>query len=285
MKLNILIIASICIAKLTSASFAQNAEPLQIAPLSSSHTRTSVSHTILGLRLGQSGSEAREAVLAHSGEAFAVRTTNSKHGRRSGEEVGFSYESQFYTKSNRRRAAGRDDLTVTLGTAALEGRVVGITRDVTLTKDHAETTDDLVAVMLTKYGEPSLIYDGGQGVTMLYAYDGDGFIKDLKEVSEYLFATKPSNVTHTAFGYNFHGGVPCLTPEPDLRYRFLTKRVHIGPASTCAAFLRIDISKFRLPIQMRFVLEDQAAARAQVRYLDALIKGPPTATPTVEFKP
>ena len=163
--------------------------------------------------------------------------------------------------------------------------MIGITRDVTLTSDHTQTTDELVKTMLDTYGDPSLIHTGTRIVTLLYAYDAHGFVKDLKEVSEYLFATQSADRIHNAYGYDFHGDVPCLTMETNLSYKFYAKRYDLDRPRTCSALLRIELSRFRSPVQMRFTLEDHAAARAQTKYLDELIKGPPVikTSPKIKF--
>jgi len=268
-------------AVISGPSFGEQID-LNIQAIPSSEILNTIPHDILGLSLGQTSLEAKSIIIAEFEDDVKETTSDVRHIRDNGDDVSFSFLSRFTYKSQRSSDGSADQLAVYLGTDALEGRVVGISRKLIL--GQGNTVQDIVKSLKEKYGNPSLEHEAMYRFTLHYAYGEGGFISDLQQVSADLLAAKPTNIGFVAFGHRFHPETPCLKAESSRDYWYSKYRGVDQEAVACHGFLTIGVKKLAQSILISFEMEAVGAVIAQREYLDALISGAPAPKPVSKLK-
>jgi hypothetical protein len=153
-----------------------------------------------------------------------------------------------------------------LGTDAMGGRIIAITRSIRTASDNLPEPAALRAQIEADYGLPSLIENNGSTVRLTYAWGNDGFIPDLATVAEQTIDHDPGDGNIKRFRYQ-----PCATAGGEVGYRFNEFRRQ-PKMPGCTALFVVTYQGGSPMSEVHFALYDYELDRLHTAAVDAQIK-------------
>lgn len=260
---------------LASASHAMD----QLTPIASDISTTDHPFSILYLSPGISVEDAEIALAEHFPREEMHReqvslNIRSPKGREFKHEYAQRLTTPWIDPFVRMGPDSYDEVTVDLATDVLNNRVLAIHRTLVMVEQDRPAPETIINQLIDTYGQPSGKELGTYDSELLYAFDANGFIADIKQREAEMHPIVP-NVPSTAslsrFGSQFHDDVPCIQAfGRSALYEFQMPR-RKDPNSTCDMAFIVKIRSSGGKTAVDFHLMDFRLIRANRNETDTQI--------------
>jgi|GEM_PF-2488292 len=241
-------------------------------------TSTEYPYAILGLAPGANRQTSLEALSEHFERDLLPETVTLNIQSPQGRQFRYEYVQRLTTPwvdgFVRMGNDSYEEITVDLATDVLDGRVLAIHRTIVMTENDRPSAEAIFGQLIETYGQPSAMITGTHESELLYAYENDGFISDLKHLEDTMhpvIANQPRTASIPRYGSYFHEDVPCIGAIGRNGYYTFQVPRRDDPLASCDAALRVQVRASGGKTMIRFDLMDYRLIRANREETDRQI--------------
>ncbi len=250
-----------------------------LTPITSEATTKDHPYSILYLSPGMSVEDAEIALAEHFQREEMHReqvslNIRSPKGREFKHEYAQRLTTPWIDPFVRMGPDSYEEVTVDLATDVLSNRVLAIHRTLVMVEQDRPAPEAIINQLIDTYGQPSGMERGTYDSELVYAFDANGFIADIKQREEEmhpLIPNMPSTASLSRFGSQFHDDVPCIQAfGRSAFYEFQMPRQD-DPDTTCDMAFIVKIRSSAGKTAVDFHLMDFRLIRANRNETDTQI--------------
>jgi len=225
-------------------------------------------YSILGVTPGWTADEAREAFLAHLDQPLAdevvALNVRSSNGREFQHEYTQRLLSPWVTPFMRMGQEPYEEVTLSLATGVLEGRLLGVQRAIVQIGNDRPSAEAVFAQVKEIFGPPSYEKLDSFESHLMYLHSSDGFISSLRDLDTQIVAQSGQGNLRSSTGVaggQFDNETPCVTAigQPAI-YQFKSPRTD-DPLAGCDLVFHVQVQAADGKTTVRFELVDYALVR------------------------
>ena len=225
-------------------------------------------YSILGVAPGQTSDEAAKAFLAQFDQPLvdelATLNVRSSNGREFRYEYAQRMLSPWVTPVLRMGQEPYEEVTLSLATGVLEGRVLGVQRTIVAVGNDRPFAEAVFAQVKEAFGPPSYERLDSFESHLLYLHSSDGFISNLNNLDTQIVAQSGQGNLRSSTGVaggQFDTETPCVTTigQPAI-YQFKSPRID-DPLAGCDLVFHVQVQAAGGKTTVRFDLVDFALVR------------------------
>lgn len=240
----------------------------KLQPLTSKPERKATSFSVLDVSPGDMAFEATETILAHFGQPLVDELVTLNVRSSNGREFRYEYAqrmlSPWVTPVLRLGQEPYEEVTLSLATGVLEGRVLEVQRTIVAVGNDRPSAEAVFAQVKEIFGPPSYEKLDSFESHLIYLHSSDGFISSLQALDAQIVAQSGMGNLRSSTGLaggQFDNETPCVTAigQPAI-YQFKSPRTD-DPLAGCDLVFHVQVQAAGGKTTVRFDLVDYALVR------------------------